>query len=285
MKERYQSPADSKSRSQSSADLKDRYYWKKYEEIMYPKDSNKRFFPSFKNVVLSFLLLGFSFAAVVVLFWAASYLSQKKQGIVKPVPTPISPSLPKFFGLPPTVFKQPDDSRRFSEPPPLEVPSSSSNIISIQADSMGHFTGIVLINDVPMPFMVDTGATFTTVPTKMSYPARLVFGKAYQINTANGLTVARATRINSMKIGSLELRGIEAGTTDHLDEVIIGMNTLRLFHMTQDRNVLTLALYPEAAAQMERLPPMPLSSVQIKKTWEKTVTCDANNEHCKTSYR
>ncbi len=133
---------------------------------------------------------------------------------------------------------------------------------SIQADSDGHYRGTVLINNVPMPFLIDTGATKIVVPTEMAYSARLPLGKAVQATTANGFAVNRLTRINSLKIGNVEIRNFDASVTDHLDEVLVGMNYLKLFRMTQDRNVLTLIFTPGGESNIESVLAAPVLSRQ-----------------------
>jgi len=140
--------------------------------------------------------------------------------------------------------------------------SNSISGFSIQADSSGHYRGTVLINNVPMPFLIDTGATSIVVPTSMAYSARLPLGKAVQASTANGFASNRLTRINSLKIGNIEIKNLDALATIRLDEVLIGMTYLKLFHMTQDRNVLTLTLSSDLAASTENIPSVPVLSPQ-----------------------
>ncbi len=167
------------------------------------------------------------------------------------------------------------------------IPNSAPSI-SIQADALGHYTGTLLINNVRMPFLIDTGATQIVIPRKLSYSARLPLGKAFQSSTANGLSLSRETRIESLKIGNIELNGLDAFTSEHLDHVLFGMNALKYFRMTQDSGILTLTLSSDSLPRATTVPltPTPLPQMpQPKKTWEKTVTCDENNENCKTSYR
>jgi aspartyl protease family protein len=49
-------------------------------------------------------------------------------------------------------------------------------IITLTADIYGHFRGNVLINNVSMPFLIDTGATMTVIPEKMALEAKLPLG-------------------------------------------------------------------------------------------------------------
>ncbi|MGZ8096458.1 MAG: retropepsin-like aspartic protease family protein [Methylosarcina sp.] len=183
--------------------------------------------------------------------------------------------------------------------------------IILKADRQGHFRGTVSINNVPMPFLIDTGATTTTIPENMAIAAGLPVGRSIQSNTAGGKVLEHLTWINSLKIGNAEIKNLNANINQHLDEVLIGMNTLKYFRMTQDGNTLTLVTYKEpeegiaepeeeiAEIENRSAPPPPQQKFQpsndempvetvadypIKKfTWKKSVSCDGHN-NCKTIY-
>jgi aspartyl protease family protein len=176
------------------------------------------------------------------------------------------------------------------------VQSNSQNLIPggivLQADPSGHYKGTVLINNKPFPFVIDTGATTVAIPRKMAYDARLPFGDSVKISTANGDVDAHQTRVASLQIGAAKFTNFVATIMPNLDEVLIGMNILKYFRITQSMNTLTLAsLSPEELAVVGgavALPPTshekPNSAMIPRTTWSKTVTCDENNK-CKTSYR
>jgi len=49
-----------------------------------------------------------------------------------------------------------------------------------------------------MPFIIDTGATYTSIPENMANTAGLSFGKTIPTNTANGKVNNQLTFINSL---------------------------------------------------------------------------------------
>lgn len=167
--------------------------------------------------------------------------------------------------------------------------------IVLHADSYGHYRGTVLINNHPFPFMIDTGATSVAIPKNMASTAQLPLGDSIQLNTANGIANGYSTRIPSLKIGAAQITNLEATIAPDLDEVLIGMNALKYFRMTQGLKTLTLiALKPDELAEVGgavALPSKPLketkphSTMTPKSTWEKTVTCDNDGLNCKTSYK
>lgn len=164
--------------------------------------------------------------------------------------------------------------------------------IVLYGDSSGSFTGTVLINGQPFPFLIDTGADIVSVPEKMARTARLLPGKSYKITTASGRSTAYETRIYSLKIGSAEIYNLQGSVVPGLTQVLIGQNALKYFHMTQSLNKLTLVALDKSeelsqvgGATLLPADALPTSSMTPKKKWNKTVTCDSDGKHCKTSYR
>lgn len=168
--------------------------------------------------------------------------------------------------------------------------------VILKTDQQGHFRGTALVNNVPMPFLIDTGATKTSIPAKMAIAAGLPFGSSIQSNTAGGQVIDRLTLINSLKIGNAEIRNLDANINQYLDEILVGMNTLKYFHITQSGNTLTLIAnnqfenitVPTQASNQsnDRVPIDTLTSNKLIKkplTLKKTVTCD-ENKVCKTTY-
>lgn len=169
----------------------------------------------------------------------------------------------------------------------------------IKADRQGHYRGTVLINDIPMPFLIDTGATKTTIPAKLADAARLPVGAAVKSNTAGGQVTDRLTQISRLKIGNAVITNLDANINEHLDEVLIGMNTLKYFTLSQSGNTLALIANRAAPEPMTsasaiatmHIPPNALAAEQsasrpeIKRptTIKKTVTCDAW-QVCTTTY-
>ena len=180
---------------------------------------------------------------------------------------------------------------------PVAIPISGG--LEISADRQGHFRGTAYINGVPMPFLIDTGATITSIPSNLAYEARLPVGGQINADTAGGQVVDRLTKINHLKIGNAEIHNLDAAINQHLKEVLIGMNTLKYFNISQSGNTMTLVANGSSPEQITRAPIMPPSPVgpnilaveqpiakqEIKRptTIKRTVSCDAN-KICTTKY-
>ena len=158
------------------------------------------------------------------------------------------------------------------------------------------------INDVPMPFLIDTGATRTVIPARLAEEAGLVAGRLVRTHTAGGDIAEQETHINTLKIGNAFINNLNAGINEHLEEVLIGMNTLKHFNITQSGNTMTLVANGSSVQEIAQLPiviaPKRTASVTpsaiqdtvasnqpIKKpvTIKKTVTCDTRGI-CRTKY-
>lgn len=151
----------------------------------------------------------------------------------------------------------------------------------LKADSQGHYRGTVLINNVPMPFMIDTGATMISIPMELANQAQLPMGEIGKTSTANGMAYNMSTRLNSIKIGDTEFRNMDAHVLYKLNEVLIGMDMLKHFNISVKNHTMTLANADNrgisSAASVGKE-----SAERAGTGWKKTVTCD--NYGCKTSY-
>lgn len=178
---------------------------------------------------------------------------------------------------------------------PVEIIAErkSSDLITggivLKADRQGHFRGTVLVNNVPMPFLIDTGATTTTIPKNMAIRAGLPFGRQVYSNTAGGQVTHHLTKINSFKIDNVTMRYLDAQINPYLDEVLIGMNTLKYFRMTQNGNTLTLEANSPQIKQARNAWSADLDEPQVQRpapkpvTVKKKVICD-ERQVCKTIY-
>lgn len=195
----------------------------------------------------------------------------------------------KIIDLPPILSLTPRSPTVPVSPNKPNIARSTPGGITIKADRQGHFRGTALINGVPMPFLIDTGATKTVIPTKMATSAKLPYGRYVQANTAGGKVSERETKIHTLQIGNAVIRNLDAHTNVHLDEVLIGMNTLKYFRMTQEGKTLTLVANNKTINSVAQVAPRNYGTVAsnqpIKKpvTIKKTVTCDARGI-CRTKY-
>ena len=111
----------------------------------------------------------------------------------------------------------------------------------LKRNRSGHYVVPGTINNQPVTFMVDTGATLVSVPAHQGPALGLKPGAHGKAQTANGIVNIRFTKIESLVLGPFHLREVQAalnpGQNDH--QVLLGMNVLKDLELTQSgRNLI-----------------------------------------------
>lgn len=162
--------------------------------------------------------------------------------------------------------------------------------ITLTADANHHFRGTLQINHTAMPFLIDTGATLTTIPMKLAVAAGLPFGDSIEVTTAGGKAFAKTTLIKSLQLGPLEITNMPANLNQHLSEVLIGMNTLKFFQISQNADTLILSINQQQLGQQNSADAVNIRAInrQPKTTPQadspaqpitKALVCD-DHQHC-----
>jgi aspartyl protease family protein len=101
--------------------------------------------------------------------------------------------------------------------------------VTIDQDTSGHYVCLGYINGEKVMFILDTGATFVTIPEKYTHYLGLQTGKAFYAETANGKSLSYPTFIKNIKVGDISINGIEGtiSTGMDIDAVLLGMSFLR----------------------------------------------------------
>lgn len=119
----------------------------------------------------------------------------------------------------------------------------SGNKIVLTADSQGHFIGAGKINGQAMQFVVDTGATAVSLGANEAERMGINYKNAEQVRlgTANGNAVGWRVRLASVRVGDVELPGVEAIITPaSLPYVLLGNSFLTQFQMTRTNDQMVL---------------------------------------------
>lgn len=98
------------------------------------------------------------------------------------------------------------------------------------------------INGRGVTFLVDTGATDVSIPAHLATELSLRGGAPLYSQTANGLVEVRATRIDRLTIGAIELRNVRANLNPGMqqNQILLGMSALKQVEFTQKDGTLTL---------------------------------------------
>lgn len=114
--------------------------------------------------------------------------------------------------------------------------------VTLVQNRYGHYRAAGGINDAPVEFLLDTGATHIAVPGDFAARLGLVRGPAGQAQTANGVVTTYATRLARVRLGEIELRDVKAHINPAMtgDQVLLGMSFLRDLEFSQRSGRLTL---------------------------------------------
>jgi len=95
----------------------------------------------------------------------------------------------------------------------------------------GHFWIEGEINGVPVNFLIDSGASVTTVSKATAAAVGLseVEGGGALVRTGNGVVRVASTRADSLRFGEVERRDVTVYVADQDDLDVLGMNVLRTF--------------------------------------------------------
>lgn len=112
----------------------------------------------------------------------------------------------------------------------------------LEQNRMGHYVVNGLLNNYPVTFLLDTGATNVAVPKGVADAIGLKYGQPVSVNTANGTAKAYMTTIDNLTIGKLQFGAMRATIVPGMqgDELLLGMNALKQVEFTQREGRLTL---------------------------------------------
>ena len=114
-------------------------------------------------------------------------------------------------------------------------------LVVLQRERSGHYLAEGQINGQPVMFLVDTGATDVAVSEKTARAMGLDFGPRIRVMTAAGPVSAWATRLDHVRLGSLELTNVRATITPGLnDAALLGMSFLKHFNLRQEGDQLLI---------------------------------------------
>lgn len=117
--------------------------------------------------------------------------------------------------------------------------------LSVAKGVGGHYWIAGSINGQPVQFLVDTGATSVAINENQARRLGIDYRAAGQpllVNTASGTAKAWRVRLNSVKVGSIDVLGVEAVVLEGElpSEALLGMSFLGRVSWREDQGVLRL---------------------------------------------
>lgn len=115
-------------------------------------------------------------------------------------------------------------------------------LVTLKRNRYGHYVTQGKINDHPVTFLIDTGASDISIPDKIARKLKLKYGQERNYQTANGMIVGYLTTLNRVSIGNIELQNIRASINPKMDndEILLGMSFMKFIEFTQRGETLIL---------------------------------------------
>ena len=117
------------------------------------------------------------------------------------------------------------------------------NRIVLLAGSGGHFITAGQINGKAVQFMVDTGATAVAMGAQDAERAGVNFraGQPVMMSTANGTVQGYRIKLDSVRVGNVEMFGVDAVVTPQpMPYMLLGNSFLTRFQMLRENDQMTL---------------------------------------------
>ncbi|HEY6821330.1 MAG TPA: TIGR02281 family clan AA aspartic protease [Burkholderiales bacterium] len=123
------------------------------------------------------------------------------------------------------------------------APTSGRESVTLAADTRGQFFAEGAVNGVAMRFIVDTGATLVSLPASEAKRLGIDYehGQRGSVQTANGPVQAYRVRLERVKLGAIDLAGVDGLVIEQgLPVALLGMSFLNRVEMRRDGDTMTL---------------------------------------------
>ncbi len=122
--------------------------------------------------------------------------------------------------------------------------AAEKSVARIQSGPGGHYSTPGRINNKPVNFLVDTGATTVAMnlPTAQYLGINYRRGREIKVSTANGIASAYLVMLDSVTVGTVTVNNVEATVSvgDFPQEILLGNSYLSRVEMRQESGVLVL---------------------------------------------
>ncbi len=141
-----------------------------------------------------------------------------------------------FFGILETNKRNPNQNLS------TQKLSSGEKEVVLESSSYGHYIATGKINDTKVTFLVDTGASYVSIPANVAKKIGLIKGAPMLVSTANGNITVYSTMLDEVSIGEIKLFDIKANINPHMHggEILLGMSFLRDLSVTHAGDQLTI---------------------------------------------
>jgi aspartyl protease family protein len=125
----------------------------------------------------------------------------------------------------------------------FQASASDRQSTVLAADGRGHFIAEGAINNKPVRFVVDTGATVVALPASEAVRMGIDYrkGRPGTTRTAGGVVPVYRVTFDTVKVGGIELHSVDGLVIEQgLDIALLGMSFLSRVEMKNEGQTMTL---------------------------------------------
>jgi clan AA aspartic protease (TIGR02281 family) len=119
--------------------------------------------------------------------------------------------------------------------------NASASELVLHPQRNGHYFVDGSINDLPLKFVIDTGASAVSLPRETAFGAGIYCENDIEVNTANGKVPACTGKIQKLKFGDFTLTDVACMIIPSLDQALLGNNVLVKFKMIQNNGEIRIS--------------------------------------------
>jgi len=142
-----------------------------------------------------------------------------------------------------SYFFQDKIEKKFNPNQRLDSQAQHGRIsVVLEQNAQGHYVLSGTINQQPVTFLLDTGATQVAIPAHLASTLGLRAGREQRVSTANGTIGVKATTIKQLTFGAITLNNLKGHLNPGMSDntILLGMNALKQLELVQRNNTLTI---------------------------------------------
>jgi clan AA aspartic protease (TIGR02281 family) len=120
--------------------------------------------------------------------------------------------------------------------------SKPSPVLTLKQNTAGHYATQGNIDGNSLNFVIDTGASYVSLPESTAHSAQIYCDEKKVMNTANGKTDACSAKIKKLQFGPFLVQDVAAVIVPNLDQPLLGMNVLGLFKIAQNKGEMQITV-------------------------------------------
>ncbi|WP_440874496.1 retropepsin-like aspartic protease family protein [Thalassotalea sp. PLHSN55] len=126
--------------------------------------------------------------------------------------------------------------------PDIYLSNQGKAEVHLEQNRHGHYVVNGTINQQPVTFLLDTGATQVSIPAHIAENLNLTSQGSHRVSTANGSITVYQTSLDQLSIGNIILHNVGANINPAMktNEILLGMSALKRVEFRQTGKTLIL---------------------------------------------